>query len=1685
MKQSKKLLSIFLALIMMLGTVSVIANAGYQKAQMAYDAVDNPAPTADQVANLVLDVLDELLAEMNFNENYVVVKINLTSVDKAIETLGSFNGIKGIAGGDIAALDLDAVRKSNQTRAQRGDMNIIYDVLEFLYDNADVLSKAAYGIGTKNGIDLGWLIDLIGLDLGEIGTILEDIPGYLTKMVYDMLIHGSYNANYVDNDKSYPSVEDLEAAGQALPAEADSLDEIINTAINTFLTKPQKYTYVPTGELDEDDNPISKKVWDENSYILTADKIAGKDLTLVNNSIFSILDSVLQIAYEDFGTVAVNHDVKKLFMEAMDVDFVELDPVADAAEINKIKSDADYVDVEGNDPRVATVKNFFCNAQMWEVDGVWYFRDYVTRPVLDANGNLQYETDDEGNQVVITALQHRYQRAEAYAANDLYDLVNWGYNLSATTFNFNELIPQYGSIIGCLNHILHVILEAAINPTALAKFGLTSIDQIWADGGNDCFNENLMRTAKFVLTKFTFQFFGRNPQYVDLNTLEAKPEFVAKVNSFDESAAGREGLIAYMLLPFLGDALPQLVYDLDMFTPGLQIEQVAALLVREFLSDLTPQINYDDQIFVDPTFATGRQFKTYTSAQWMDLILNMGLDLGAIYLDNICNIGLDMATLETIKGYAVAAGHSAWMGTLEEIVDYAVNYIGTDATSVLAGCEPSTLGSVRCITAYDYTTNTVSVANNYAGNAFTILSTVLNKLLPLGLLCNVSSDSFALDVKMLFDRLIDVIDDVDLEVLLGTFGRNGRTDNLLGVTNVVDRLLKLVNQLVSCILGFNLFPVTSSLNGAVTQANLKTIVANLLKSLYSRRLGLLPNALPIVASFVDDWGSEQAIRTPELSLGEVTYASNGALNVTVTVSNGSRGIWRGYMQNGARAQDEQYAYNIQAITSAQGLTIGSGYAGKVDYGATKTFTISGTVPAAGLGDRIDVQYQVYNEDGQLMENGKSYNKAFFTYFAYDSNEYNHINDSDYEFFVKKALVFGVTPDENGKLQATDEMINIGNVDTAKFYHSKASDGKSYSLEMQSQPGNGFTTNNSKVEEGCDKKTDYWLKAVSFNQANYTAPDAAAGQTLSFTYKFYSWYKKTVFSSNTYCGWHEDANSSFPTSYIKIYDAVAMDELRALVNEETGLNRRPETYKAEGDYYGYLATLGQAIAVAWNPGIDGSFNTDSTTIRLALEEAIAKLDANKMTPAEQAAAGLATVDAAVNALETQLNAVEEGLGGKDYRTFMLYRWSRYQSAKSDANYVINLASEFNAGLQTKKFPYSSMPVYALKDAVSGDQYEGYILALLEDLNEEELAQSTERFKEVTRNYGGYTTLDVAQISNLVTRMSGRLLPREGGVVNTYLTKEINSAKTEIGATNTKGYSERSWNAYAAALANAEAVVNSASQDEIFNAKYALQVARNNLRTEADEADYTELENLMTQATAIFWNPALYENTYAEIGAVLAAWGYTTTNGTDTVIFPNSAKAVNGRSYDKGDQDEVDEAADALKKALAKMEFKGATYNGNDVVDSEVLTGREDSEGNPIKESVRTTVLDAKSLLDTVKASFEGSGATGATDAEVRISLDDNYTLSHDSGNKFVGTGATITIYTTQSGVKIPLSTIKVVVKGDTTGDGVIDVLDCMIVELAVTDNTSLTGVYDLAGNLDGLDGYAITDLQAVANRAFNR
>ena len=1615
MKQSKKLLSIFLAMLMLLGTVSVIGNAGYTKAEMAYDSVDNPAPTYQQVVTLILDVLDQdVLSGIDVDIDILGIKISLTSVDNVFATLDSVNGIKGLAGGDLKNLNLNAV-KGKQTRAKTGDLQLVYNLLQFLADNSSILGKAAYGLDGGDGIDLG----LVGsfVDLGDINDIVGDLPGFATKMVYDLLIYGSYDANGRFD-------KDAEEHG-TLPTDVDSLDEIINTAITGLLTKPQSYSFDESG----------KKVWDMNSYILDASKIAGKDLTLTNNSVFSLLDSLLQIAYEDFGTVFLNNDLKKNLMRAMGADFVTLDEKVDAAEIAKItKAGTGYIDVAtASADKVALVKNYFCNAQMWKVDGTWYYRGYKT---VDTGA-----VDEDGN--AITVQKDIFQRANIGGTDSLFNLINWDYNLTGDTIDFDKLIPQYGSIIGCLNHLIYVLFENAINFDVLG----IKVTDIWKDGKNDNFNENLMTTAKFLLKNFTFKFFGRNEAYVDLNTFKAKPEFVQKIDSFSNDAAGREGLIAYMLLPFLGDALPQLVYDVNMFDAGLQIEQVAVLLVREFLSDLTPQINYDDQIFVDASLKTGRKFQTKTSAQWIELLLNMGLDLGATYLDNICNIALDAATLKQVKEYAVAKGDPAYMGVLEEIVDYAVNYVGEGNTSILAGCDPTTLGSVRCVTSYDYKTDKVTVANNYAGNAFTILSTILNKILPLGLLCNVSSANYALDVKMVFDRLIDVIDDLDLEVLLATFGRNDRDDNLLGTKNIVNQLLdNLINRLITVIFGKKLFPVTSSLNAAVTKANIKQILINLLTGLNGVKTGLLPNALPIVAAFVDDWGSEQALRSPTLSIGSTTRADGGSLNYTVTLTNGSRGIWRGYMQNGARVQDEQYAYEVTSIQSAQNsLTIGSGWSGKLNFGTSKTFAISGTVPAAGLADKLTINYKVYDEDGQAMDGGKTYQRSYYTYFSYENDELRnnrHGSNSwgkDLEIDTPQNLYY-----------AEEDLAGIADNACLRYYN-EGSSSQTGKLTNSSGTQNGITLNNGswKISE-----TTEWYPIFTFTPSSYKSV-GHAGAKYTFTYKLDNGKDDASFSTNVF-----------------VYSGADFDLLADLVNDEVGIDRNVNEYKDANAYNTYLGALANGMAVVYNPRVDANFWTDCYARYEALSNAITALEATKIPASEQTGE---TIGAAVTALEKTIDSIQASLNGKDYRTHMLYRWSRYQDAKQDAAHASYIVEKYNAGLQTQKFEYGSLPIYKVTELIKGNSYEKYIKALYVDLNEEELANATNEYDNIVAEYSGYTTLDIAQIQNLATRMSKRLLPREGGVVNTYLSKEIESAKAAIG-TSQGNYTDMSWAVYSKALSDAEAAMKSASQDTIFNAKYALQVARNNLVTKDNEADYSELKELIAQAENAVKNASYYKNADVDFGKVLAALGYEV-NGTE--IFPGAAKDVVATSYSKHDQDEIDDAADELKAALAKLEFKDfASKKPSGVDTTAIATGEEDESGNAVTENIYTKKIEAKQVKKAVADALAVSGCT------VEVSLDSRYSATSDTNLEKipVGTGATVTILQKVDGVNVPVATIKLIVEGDVTGDGVIDALDCMIADLCVNDQASLDGIYLIAGDLQANNAMDKGDFSAIVNKA---
>ena len=436
--------------------------------------------------------------------------------------------------------------------------------------------------------------------------------------------------------------------------------------------------------------------------------------------------------------------------------------------------------------------------------------------------------------------------------------------------------------------------------------------------------------------------------------------------------------------------------------------------------------------------------------------------------------------------------------------------------------------------------------------------------------------------------------------------------------------------------------------------------------------------------------------------------------------------------------------------------------------------------------------------------------------------------------------------------------------------------------------------------------------------------------------------------------------------------------------------------------------------------------------------------------------------------------------------MMYRWNRYNAARNDAHDIINA---YKATLRTeadltKYFPYTNIYPSELDALVNGKTYSAYIMALLEDFDEDTIKENRVRLEDAKVHYSHYELLNVVQAKNMVGRTGERLITR-GGVVKTHLANEITSAYNMIGTDNSdETYSYRSWNKYIDAYNDAVAVNAdpASSQMEVFDAKWELLTCRKELVKVDDEADYTELELLIDQARVALAKAELYDNTNKEFGQVLAELGYE--EDIDRDIFPMSAIYVNTEPYTWKDQDIIDEAATALKEALAKLKFKNVNVTataGNNVTIGENVVIEEGDEENGIAPVTATiATIAAKQGADAVKALFnvtadnlQGFGADSIT-----VTNDVNYSvykteIDEETGeevevielNGFAGTNSVVTFYTVQDGIKIPVATVKIIVEADINGDGVLDVLDAAYATLVVEDFAELNGCFFIAGNLD--------------------
>ena len=1790
MKQSTKLLSLVLALVMAFGCMSVIGNAALVKSEVSWDNIDDAQLTAEQVADLALDLVDnDLLAGMETIDLSIIGEIRLNSIDNICEDIGGLYGGfvwtmgKGLLG-DLGDLKFDAI--ANKKRSN-GDLNMIMNVLDLIGNdnNSEIISKIAYGLGTSDGISLG----LIGnfLDLGSIGDLLGDIPMLLKSLVYDMLVYGSYGYE-----------QDFEEMGNTLPAEVDTIDEMVMQAIGGLLVNPQDYDY---------ENDV--KVWDMDSLIMPTVAAYGldtvKDFFNINgssndwdgdgvndqNNFFQILDKLAPFAIYDLGVGALNNNLKKTLLEAVEVDFNEIDKAVLPADI---AADFEVDAVDGKESYVT----YIAYDRIAQDGDDFYYTTLETETVMQDGKPV---VDEEGNEV--TERVRKYFKANTASANDFYSLIDFGWefvapkpfsgeeesadfgldNLSA--INYKALIAEYGSIMESLNHLLYVVFETAVKQDVKDYFAEMTGDY-WVDGattetyadGTSIFMDNASRLLKYLLAEHADKIFGSDSPYVAWEY-----DDIADYELLD--------IIAIMGPVFFEDVMPQLIMPKNAdgtyaFHSGVQVLEFGALVIREFMSEIAPNVNYDQYIFAEGTVtsANDRQFKVQDAETWFNIILNIGLDIGYTYLNNITNFNTAIPTQNITE--------ARWKDMLGTAVTWAANYVSDGTASVIHGLEPAKLAAYN--------------------DPLDKFSYVLNTILPLGFICGCTTDSFAFDISVVFDKLKSLLTTFDLTEIASLFGRNDQAYNILADDTLVNMVLTLVNDIVNLVLpisengdgvtGLLQGVGTGSIDNVITKANLKITVQQLLRALYTQGRDLLNCALPVLGMFIKGWGTEQQFQKPEISLSRSIDLVNGATSeaAVVTVRNASNGVWRHYRDAaGNEYTDEQYQIVLKSVNVYDefGEDGSSAYVTPtfseqtIGYGGTGSFTYTAAnVPATGKLVRFKVGYQVLDESGAAMSNGKTFYTEAWAWLNYNATDAGKETFFNNDGSLTYAAIYA--PHYVPISSATDY---IPEIVTGKF-------GRDYKLFTSKQTGaikaatqtiDGITFGNvtmdfSNVSGGRyfnDLKQFKTYTVQATNEDGESQSGSGNALTVSGSVNADAW-KATNKTSGSSTTWSvtltaKGTNNGPHNFTLYYYDDIAYNKLSSLAASEMDAHRLASNHNLSGKYYagGVLesqnttdedgeivyretnftetAWVANADAGKWAGSYTGTDGTTYTeTVTTYADSAVTKTDeegengyvtvdgekinvkkvtvidcgtavnayvqpfiegvrggmqawnANSVYDLEARYENLYVtsndinycrksavqtvregagdnIDAAVDALKADLAASEAQYSdAKDYTDYKMYRWNRYNDARDDAAYYINLkndASNATVAEIDQTFPYTWINEDDLRALVAGDKYEDYIIALLEDMDEEERKATAQWLEDKKAEYQTTSLLDVEMATGYLDKMGPRLLARDHGVITKYLDDEITSANNMVKAES--NYTARSWAKYEAAMENALAVQANPTQMTVFDAKYELMCCRNELVLVDNEADYSELEALIAQATQALANADLYDNTNKEIGQVLAELGYydfENADGDMVQLFPGSALYVNKEPYAVDEQEPIDQAARELKEALARLKFKGLNITGAGVATETIVPGDEEA---GIADITATVARIAPELdADAVKALL-GATATGASVTKdlITVSNDDIYTVDTDLEN-LTGTNATVTFYSLVGGVKVPVATVKIVVEADVNGDGAIDVLDGSIVERVSNEHAELEGLYFLAGNLDAASETIVgADYTAVVNK----
>lgn len=267
MSNAKRFLSVVLAMIMVLSTLVVGASAysAYKGDDIKgqYNKLDKPVLTTDQYASAAVDELDRMLGKeqikLDKSDLYGIGSLDLTSVDATMKSVydfvsgRTFETFKGMLG-DLSKLNADAFK--SVTRSD-GDINVLYAVLQFLYDN-----KGIFVSYIDQTINLGTILPSV-VDLSD----YTDVNQLLKKMLYELV----YTTTDASGNKVKPTVP------STVTESVDSMaQKLIDDLVVQYLPELKGSTNISSGSMYTFIDTALKKVFN-SSLVLDALNGSVKD----------------------------------------------------------------------------------------------------------------------------------------------------------------------------------------------------------------------------------------------------------------------------------------------------------------------------------------------------------------------------------------------------------------------------------------------------------------------------------------------------------------------------------------------------------------------------------------------------------------------------------------------------------------------------------------------------------------------------------------------------------------------------------------------------------------------------------------------------------------------------------------------------------------------------------------------------------------------------------------------------------------------------------------------------------------------------------------------------------------------------------------------------------------------------------------------------------------------------------------------------------------------------------------------------------------------------------------------------------------------------------------------------------------------------------------------------------------